>query len=57
MVSRDTSETALLVTLGVLGFVAASAVDAPDVVAYGVLVAVGGVGPLVRDEWRRRGRG
>jgi len=56
MVSRDTTETALLVAVGVLGFVAASALDAPDVVAYGVLIAVGGVGPLVRDEWRRRTR-
>jgi len=54
MVSRDTRETALLVALGVVGFVAASAAGAPDAVAFGILVVVGGVGPLVRDEWRRR---
>ena len=55
MVSRDTRETALLVALGVVGFVAASAAGAPDAVAFGILVVVGGVGPLVRDEWRRQG--
>ena len=54
MVSRDTRETALLVVLAVLGFVAASALNAPDTVAFGILIAVGGVAPLVRDEWRRR---
>jgi hypothetical protein len=54
MVSRDTRETALLVALGVGGFLAANALNAPDVVAWGVLIAVGGVGPTVRDEWRRR---
>jgi len=54
MVSRDTRETALLVALGVGGFLGANALNAPDVVAWGVLIAVGGVGPTVRDEWRRR---
>ncbi|MFC7195907.1 hypothetical protein ACFQL4_16845 [Halosimplex aquaticum] len=54
MVSRDTRETALLVALAVVGFVVASALGAPDAVAWGILVAVGGVAPLVRDEWRRR---
>ena len=54
MVSRDTRETALLVALGVVGFLAASAAGVPDAVALGILVVVGGVGPLVRDEWRRR---
>jgi hypothetical protein len=54
MVSRDTRETALLVALGTGGFLAASALNAPDVVAWGVLIAVGGVAPTVRDEWRRR---
>lgn len=54
MVSRDTKETALLVAVAVVGFVAASVAGAPDVVAFGILVAVGGGGPLVRDEWRRR---
>ncbi|WP_435180566.1 hypothetical protein [Halorussus sp. AFM4] len=36
------------------GFLAASALDAPSAVAWGVLVGVGGVGLTVRDEWRRR---
>jgi hypothetical protein len=54
MVSRDTKETALLVVLAVAGFVVASALNAPDVVAFGVLIGVGVLAPLVRDEWRRR---
>ncbi|WP_164471796.1 hypothetical protein [Halosimplex salinum] len=54
MVSRDTRETALLVVLAVVGFVVASALGAPEPVAWGFLIAVGGVGPTVRDEWRRR---
>ena len=54
MVSRDTRETALLVALGVVGFLAASAAGASDAVAFGILVVIGGVGPLVCDEWRRR---
>jgi len=54
MASRDTKETALLVALAVVGFVVASALNAPEVVAFGILVSVGGVAPLVRDEWRRR---
>ena len=54
MVSRDTKETALLVVLAVVGFVVATALGAPDIVAWGVLVVIGGVGPTVRDEWRRR---
>ena len=41
MVSRDTKETALLVALGVVGFLAASAAGAPDAVAFGILVVVG----------------
>jgi hypothetical protein len=54
MVSRDTKETALLVTVAVIGFVVASSLGAPDVVAWGILLGVGGVAPTVRDEWRRR---
>jgi hypothetical protein len=54
MVSRDTKETALLVALAVVGFVVASARNASDTVAFGILIGVGGVVPLVRDEWRRR---
>jgi hypothetical protein len=54
MVSRDTKETALLVVVAMVGFVAASAAGAPDVVAFGILVAVGVLAPVVRDEWRRR---
>jgi hypothetical protein len=57
MVSRDTMETALIVALAVVGFLVASALEAPDIVAYGILVVVGFFGPLVRDEWRRRQAG
>ena len=54
MVSRDTKETALLVAVAVVGFLAANALDAPSAVAWGILIVIGGVGPTVRDEWRRR---
>jgi hypothetical protein len=54
MVSRDTKETALLVVLAMVGFLVASALNAPDVVAFGILIGVGALAPLVRDEWRRR---
>jgi len=54
MVTRDTKETALLVALAMVGFVVASALNAPDVVAFGVLFFVGVLAPTVRDEWRRR---
>ncbi|MFC4448464.1 hypothetical protein [Halorussus aquaticus] len=54
MVSRDTKETALLVTVAVVGFLAANALGAPSAVAWAILIGVGGVGPTVRDEWRRR---
>lgn len=54
MVSRDTKETALLVIVAVAAFVTASVANAPDAVAFGLLIAIGGVGPFVRDEWRRR---
>ncbi|WP_168216004.1 hypothetical protein [Halorussus marinus] len=54
MVSRDTKETALLVAGGVVGFLVATALGAPSAVAWGILIGVGGVGPTVRDEWRRR---
>jgi|GEM_PF-2244595 len=54
MVSRDTKETALLVILAMVGFLVASALNAPDVVAFGILVCVGGLAPTLRDEWRRR---
>ncbi|NHN60740.1 MULTISPECIES: hypothetical protein [Halorussus] len=54
MVSRDTKETALLVAVAVVGFLAANALDAPSAVAWGILIGIGGVGPTVRDEWRRR---
>jgi len=54
MVTRDTKETALLVALAMVGFVVASTLSAPDVVAFGVLFFVGVLAPTVRDEWRRR---
>jgi len=54
MFSRDTKETALLVAVAVLSFLAASALEAPDVVSWGLLIGIGGVAPVVRDEWRRR---
>jgi Na+-translocating ferredoxin:NAD+ oxidoreductase RnfD subunit len=54
MVSRDTKETALLVVIAMVGFLVASALNAPDAVAFAVLVSVGVLAPLVRDEWRRR---
>uniref|UniRef100_UPI00126831D2 hypothetical protein n=1 Tax=Natrialba taiwanensis TaxID=160846 RepID=UPI00126831D2 len=54
MVSRDTRETALLVAVAVIGFLAANALDAPDVVTWGLLISIGGVGPIIRNEWRRR---
>ena len=57
MVSRDTKETALLVGVAVVGFLVASALDAPSAVAWGILMLVGGVGPTIRDEWRRRQEG
>ena len=54
MVSRDTKETALLVALAVVGFMFATALGAPAEVGWAVLVVVGLVAPMVRDEWRRR---
>jgi hypothetical protein len=54
MVSRDTKETALLVAVAVVAFLAVNALHAPDAVAWGLLIGIGGVGPTVRDEWRRR---
>ena len=54
MVSRDTKETAVLVAVGVVGFLAANALGASSAVAWGILIGIGGVGPTVRDEWRRR---
>jgi NO-binding membrane sensor protein with MHYT domain len=54
MVSRDTTETALLVAVAVVAFVAALELGAPDIVAGAILLGLGIVAPLVRDEWRRR---
>jgi len=44
----------VLVAVAVVAFLAANALHAPDAVAWGLLIGIGGVGPTVRDEWRRR---
>jgi hypothetical protein len=54
MVSRDTRETALIVAVAVGVFLAANALDAPPALTWLLLAGIGGVGPTVRDEWRRR---
>jgi hypothetical protein len=54
MVSRDTRETALIIVVALVGFLTANALDAPVALAWGLLISIGGIGPLIRDEWRRR---
>lgn len=54
MVATDPRETALLVTLGILGFVGVQAAGGPEVVGGLFLLAVGVVAPTLRGEQRRR---
>ncbi|WP_415383103.1 hypothetical protein [Halosimplex sp. TS25] len=54
MVSRHTGETALLVAVGIAGFVTAQSLNTPEVFAGLILVAFAVVAPTVRGEQRRR---
>ncbi|MFC7142076.1 hypothetical protein ACFQMA_19850 [Halosimplex aquaticum] len=54
MVSRHTGETALLVAIGIIGFVAAQSLETPEVFAGLFLVAFAVVAPTIRGEQRRR---
>lgn len=54
---HEAKETALLVAVGILGYVAALEVGAPDVAAGLFLVGVGVVAPVLRREAGRRDAG